>query len=216
MESLDRVFQPSLEEILNRDYSLKGKWSREVFGNEQDLVLELGCGKGEYTVGLARSNPDRNFMGLDIKGARIWTGAKTVQQEKLNNVAFLRTRIDFINSFFARDEVDEIWITFPDPQGKRRRQKKRLPGAHFLNKYRIHLKTDNRQLFEDTLELVHFNGLPLEQSSEDIYSEGWTDEVVNIQTYYEQRFLSEGLQINYLRFRLPARKEIRELNNDSE
>lgn len=224
MESLDRVFQPSLEEILNRDYSLKGKWSREVFGNEQDLVLELGCGKGEYTVGLARSNPDRNFMGLDIKGARIWTGAKTVQQEKLNNVAFLRTRIDFINSFFARDEVDEIWITFPDPQGKRRRQKKRLPGAHFLNKYRsflkdgglIHLKTDNRQLYEDTLELVHFNGLPLEQSSEDIYSEGWTDEVVNIQTYYEQRFLSEGLQINYLRFRLPARKEIRELNNDSE
>ena len=224
MESLDRVFQPSLEEILNRDYTLKGKWSREVFANNGALVLELGCGKGEYTVGLARAYPDKNFMGLDIKGARIWTGAKTVQREQLNNVAFLRTRIDFVNSFFARDEVDEIWITFPDPQEKRRRQKKRLPGAHFLNRYRrflkdeglIHLKTDNRQLYKDTLEMLRFNQLVVEQSSEDVYSEGWDNEVVNIQTYYEKRFLSEGAKINYIRFRLPAGKEIREVKDDSE
>jgi len=224
LESLDRVFQPALEEILNRDYALKGKWSREVFANDLALVLELGCGKGEYTVGLARAYPDKNFVGLDIKGARIWTGAKTVQQEQLNNVAFLRTRIDFVNSFFARDEVDEIWITFPDPQEKRRRQKKRLPGAHFLNKYRrflkdgglIHLKTDNRQLYKDTLEMLRFNLLVVEQSSEDVYSEGWDNEVVNIQTYYEKRFLSEGAKINYIRFRLPAGKEIREVNDDPE
>jgi len=224
LESLDRVFQPSLEEILDRDFSLKGKWNQEVFGNDQALVLELGCGKGEYTVGMARSNPDKNFMGIDIKGARIWTGAKTVQQEKLNNVVFLRTRIDFVNSFFTRDEVDEIWITFPDPQEKRRRLKKRLPGAHFLNSYRrflkdgglIHLKTDNLQLHNDTLDLARYNQLVVEQSSEDVYSEEWNNEVVNIQTYYEKRFLSEGAKINYIRFRLPAGKEIRELSDDSE
>lgn len=224
MESLDRVFQPSLEEIFDRDYPLKGKWSREVFGNDRALVLELGCGKGEYAVGLARNYPEKNFIGLDIKGARIWTGARIAQQEKLSNVAFVRTRIDFINSFFARAEVDEIWITFPDPQGKRRRQKKRLPGAHFLNKYRrflsdgglVHLKTDNLQLYQDTLELARFNQLTVEQSSEDVYSEGWNNEVVNFQTYYEKRFLSEGIKINYIRFRLPAGKEIRELNDDSE
>jgi len=224
LESLDRVFQPSLEEILNRDYTLKGKWSREVFANHRALVLELGCGKGEYTIGLARAYPDKNFIGLDIKGARIWTGAKTVQREQLKNVAFLRTRIDFVNSFFTRGEVDEIWITFPDPQEKRRRQKKRLPGAHFLNKYRrflkdeglIHLKTDNRQLYKDTLEMLRFNQLVVEQSSEDVYSEGWDNEVVNIQTYYEKRFLLEGAKINYIRFRLPAGKEIREVNDDAE
>lgn len=223
LESLEKVFQPSLEEILNRDYALKGKWSREVFANERALVLELGCGKGEYTVGLARAYPGKNFMGLDIKGARIWTGAKTVQQEQLNNVAFLRTRIDFVTSFFAPGEVDEVWITFPDPQEKRRRQKKRLPGAHFLNKYRkflkddglVHLKTDNRQLYQDTLEMLRFNQLVVEQSSEDVYSEGWSNDVVNIQTYYEKHFLSAGAKINYIRFRLPAGKEISELSNDS-
>ena len=152
MESLDRVFQPPLEEIFGLDYHLKGRWCREVFGNDHELILELGCGKGEYSVGLARNYPQKNFVGLDIKGARIWTGAKIAQEEGLSNVAFLRTRIDFINSFFTRNEVAEIWITFPDPQEKRRRLKKRLPGAHFLNRYRaflkdegkIHLKTDNR------------------------------------------------------------------------
>lgn len=187
------------------------------------MILELGCGKGEYTVGLARNYPQKNFMGLDIKGARIWTGARTAQDEGLSNVAFLRTRIDFINSFFARDEIDEIWITFPDPQEKRRRLKKRLPGAHFLNIYRaflkdegkVHLKTDNLQLYTDTMELVRFNDLPLEQYSTDVYNESWSNEVVSIQTYYERSFLAEGTKINYICFRLPAGKEIREISNDS-
>jgi len=202
---------------------MKGKWCRDVFGNDHALILELGCGKGEYTVGLARNYPQKNFMGLDIKGARIWTGAKTAQIEGMTNVAFLRTRVDFINSFFSRNEVDEIWITFPDPQEKRRRLKKRLPGAHFLNMYRtflkdggkVHLKTDNLQLYMDTLELVHKNDLPLEQYSTDVYNEDWSDEVVSIQTYYEKSFLAEGTKINYIRFRLPAGKEIRELSDGS-
>lgn len=188
------------------------------------MILELGCGKGEYTVGLARNNPQNNYMGLDIKGARIWTGAKAVQEEGLANVAFLRTRIDIIDSFFAGDEVDEIWITFPDPQEKRRRLKKRLTGAHFLNKYMtflkdggtVHLKTDNRELYSDTLELLRFNHLPVEQNSEDVYSEGWSDETVSIQTYYEKSYLVNGIKINYLRFRIPAGKMIRELSNESE
>lgn len=224
LESLVRVFQPPLEEVFGKDHQLKGKWSRDIFGNDHPLILELGCGKGEYTVGLARNYPQQNFIGMDIKGARIWTGAKAAQDEGLTNVAFLRTRIDFINSFFARYEVDEIWITFPDPQEKRQRQKKRLPGAHFLNRYRaflkdggrIHLKTDNLQLYEDTLKLVRYNDLLLEQNSTDVYSEGWNDETISIQTYYEKGFMAEGIKIKYLRFRLPAGKEIRELADDSE
>ncbi len=224
LESLERVFQPPLEEVFGRDHHLKGKWCGDVFGNDHPLILELGCGKGEYTVGLARNYPEKNFMGLDIKGARIWTGAKAAQDEGLTNVAFLRTRIDFINSFFSRNEVDEIWITFPDPQEKRHRQKKRLSGAHFLNSYRaflkdggmVHLKTDNLQFYNDTLELVRFNNMPVEQNSTDVYHEGWNDEIVTIQTYYEKRFLAEGTKINYIRFRLPAGKEIRALTDDSE
>jgi len=223
LESLERVFQPPLEEIFGLDYNLKGRWCRDVFENDHALILELGCGKGEYTVGLARNYPQKNFMGLDIKGARIWTGARTAQDEGLSNVAFLRTRIDFVNSFFARDEIDEIWITFPDPQEKRRRLKKRLPGAHFLNIYRaflkdggkVHLKTDNLQLYTDTMELVRKNNLPLEQHSTDVYNEGWSDEVASIQTYYERSFLAKGTKINYICFRLPAGKEIREISNDS-
>jgi tRNA (guanine-N7-)-methyltransferase len=223
MESLDRVYQPRMDEIIQSEYPLKGKWKTEVFGNQHPLVLELGCGKGEYTVGLARMHPQLNFMGIDIKGARMWTGAKSAHNEGLGNVAFLRTRIEFINSFFARNEVDEIWITFPDPQEKKRRQKKRLPGAYFLNRYReflkdrgrIHLKTDNLQLYKDTLDLLRYNDLEVEQHSTDVYSEGWNDERDSIQTYYEKRFLAEGLRINYLCFRLPAGKEIRELPDDT-
>jgi tRNA (guanine-N7-)-methyltransferase len=221
--SLERVFQPQFEEVFEKDFHLKGRWGRDIFGNERPLILELGCGKGEYTVGLARRYPQKNFMGLDIKGARMWTGAKSAHEEGLFNVAFLRTRIDFINSFFTSDEVDEIWITFPDPQLKNGRQKKRLSGALFLNKYRafvkdggwIHLKTDNLQLYEDTLELVRFNNLVVEQNSADIYSEGWSDETVTIQTYYEKIFLAEGIKIKYLRFRLPAGGEIIALPDDS-
>ncbi len=224
LEGLERVFQPPLEEVFRKDYHMKGRWKREVFGNNHPLVLELGCGKGEYTVGLARRYPEMNFMGLDIKGARIWKGARDAWDEGLTNVAFLRTRIDFINSFFGRDEVEEIWITFPDPQEKRRRQKKRLPGALFLNSYRqflkdggaVHLKTDNRELYLDTLEMVRYNDLPVERNSDNVYGEEWNDETVTIQTYYEKQFLSEGVKINYICFRLPSGKEIKEVYDDSE
>lgn len=217
--TLERVFEPPEEEVFRKDFRLKGKWNSEVFRNEAPIILELGCGKGEYTVGLARIHPECNYMGLDIKGARIWTGARAAHDESLSNVAFLRTRIDFIQSFFARDEVDELWITFPDPQEKRRRKKKRLTGANFLNMYRqflkdggaIHLKTDNNLLYRYTLELARYNDLVIERNSDKVYQEGWDDEVVTIQTYYETRFLSEGARINFIRFRLPAFPEIKEL-----
>ena len=216
LSKFDRVIQPPFEEVFRSDFRLKGKWGAALFANDHPLVLELGCGKGEYTVGLARNNPRINYMGLDIKGARIWTGARTAYEEALENVAFLRTRIDVINSFFARDEVAEIWITFPDPQEKLRRRKKRLSGALFLNKYRlflkdgglVHLKTDNRSLYEDTLALVAYNKLQVERKSRDIYKEGWRDDAVSIQTYYEKRFLSEAKPIHYLSFHLPAHQEI--------
>ena len=163
-------------------------------------------------------------MGLDIKGARIWTGARTAQDEGLTNVAFIRTRIDFIQSFFDQEEVEELWITFPDPQEKRRRQKKRLTGAQFLNRYRtilkdngvIHLKTDNKLLYRYTLELAKYNDLMIERNSENIYQEGWNDETVSIQTYYETNFLAEGAHINYIGFRLPINQEIKELPYDIE
>lgn len=222
LETFNRVFQPTFEEVFQKNYPLKGLWSREVFGNENPLILELGCGKGEYTVGLARNHPGCNFMGLDIKGARMWKGARMAHDEGMQNVAFLRTRIEFIGSFFAPGEVEELWITFPDPQQKKRRKKKRLTGALFLNSYRhflrdngtVHLKTDNRLLFEYTLELARYNQLEIECSSGDIYQEGWDNDVVAIQTYYESRFLEEGLPIHYIRFRLPAHREIMELPHD--
>lgn len=222
LETLERVFQPPIEEVFKKDYCLKGKWKRAVFHNDHPLVLELGCGKGEYSVGLARNNPERNYIGLDIKGARIWTGARTALDEGLINVAFVRTRIDFIQSFFTNNEVDELWITFPDPQEKRKRINKRLTGANFLNMYRgflmdggvINLKTDNNRLYIYTLELARYNNLIIERNTEDIYSTGWKDEAVSIQTYYETRYLDEGARINFIRFRLPADREIRELPYD--
>lgn len=220
--TLERVFQPPIEEVFQKDYYLKGIWKRDVFLNDHPLVLELGCGKGEYSVGLARNNMERNYIGLDIKGARIWTGARTARDEGLLNVAFVRTRIDFIQSFFAKNEVEELWITFPDPQEKRKRLKKRLTGANFLNLYReilvdggiINLKTDNNLLYTYTLELARYNNLTIERNTEDIYSTGWKDEAVSIQTYYETRYLEKGARINFIRFRLPAHREIKELPYD--
>lgn len=224
LEGLERVIQPPFEEVYNCDYLLKGKWKQKVFGNDHPLVLELGCGKGEYTVGLARLYPEKNFMGIDIKGARIWKGAVTANGEGLDNVAFLRTRIDFINSFFDRDEVDEIWVTFPDPQEKRRRQKKRLTGDVFLNYYRsfvkdggfINLKTDNLALYTYTLELAKFNKLKIDWHTDDLDSSDRDDETVSIQTFYENIFRTEGVKIKYIRFQLPSGKEIKELPYESE
>jgi tRNA (guanine-N7-)-methyltransferase len=176
--------------------------------------LELGCGKGEYTVGLGTTHPDGNFLGIDIKGARMWRGAKTATEMGLRNVGFLRTRIEFINSFFGPGEVSEIWITFPDPQLKKGREKKRLTSPVFLALYSqflapggvIHLKTDSRELHDYTRRVIAANDLPCESASTDIYGEGLpaTDPALTIKTTYERRFLDEGKPITYLRFRLPS------------
>jgi len=224
LESLDKVIQPDFDEVFHKNYRLKGRWTTEVFGNDRPLVLELGCGGGEYTVGLARKYAERNFLGLDIKGARIWKGATAARKEGLDNVAFLRTRIDFISSFFARNEVEEIWITFPDPQERRRRLKKRLTGALYLNYYRqflrdgglVHLKTDNASLYADTLELVRYNSLELLEHADDIDRDGFTGDPIDIRTYYENRFRAEGITIKYLCFRLPSRKEILPLPDEDQ
>jgi len=224
LEHLKRIFQPPIEEVLGKDHSLKGNWISEVFGNDHPIVLELGCGKGEYTIGLAGLNPDRNYIGVDIKGARIWKGVKAANDTDLKNVAFLRTRIELIQSFFQPGEVDEIWITFPDPQLKRRRNKKRLSGTTFLNLYRsllkdnglIHLKTDNDILYNYTLDLAIYNDLEILYHTSDLYNSDYLNQVLSIRTFYETSFLEEGKNINYLSFQLPAEKIISEFNNEKE
>lgn len=204
------MFQPKTAEVLNSSYFLKGKWNSEVFFKNQPLVLELGCGRGEYTVGMARAFPDRNFVGIDIKGARIWRGAKTVQEDQIPNAAFLRTRIEFIESCFGKDEVDEVWITFPDPQPKEKRTKKRLTSTYFLSRYRqfikrdgiIHLKTDSRELYEYTLALIEKNNLPLLGNYPNLYAAFPEDSILGIKTRYEEIFTREGKTITYLKFKL--------------
>lgn len=208
------VVQPEFEEVFRKDYPLKGHWHDTFFKNPNPIVLELGCGRGEYTVALARRFPGKNFIGVDIKGARLWRGAKTATEEEMGNVAFLRTRIEFIESFFAPDEVDEIWITFPDPQLRKNRIKKRLTSPQFLEMYarflresgKIHLKTDSRPLHDYTKQLAELNHLAIEAANADIYGTGFADDVLSIRTTYEQRFLQEGLPITYLRFRLDQQK----------
>ena len=222
LADLERVFQPSFEEVFQKDYYLKGKWRSTVFKNDNPLILELGCGKGEYTVGMARQFQAKNFIGVDIKGARIWRGARTANEENLLNAAFLRTRIELINSFFDVDEVSEIWLTFPDPQEKKRRKKKRLSGSLFLNRYRqflvddglIHLKTDNLVLFNYTKNLAEYNNLEIIFSSSDLYSSGYEDDILAIKTFYEKHFLSQEIPIKYIRFCLPSEKDIIELPDD--
>jgi tRNA (guanine-N7-)-methyltransferase len=213
--SYDNVIQPEIGEVAGKDHPVKGKWNQEIFKNRNPVVLELGCGKGEYTIGLANNFPENNFIGVDIKGARMWRGAKTANEQKLTNVAFVRTRIEFINSFFAADEVDEIWITFPDPHPGGRNSNKRLTSPWFLNTYRlflkdngiIHLKTDNKELYDFTNKVVSFNNLETVVSTNDLYSEK-PDNVLSIRTHYEKIFLDAGLNINYVSFRLDKEKVI--------
>ena len=209
------VVQPGFEEVFRKDYALKGKWNRDFFGNDRPIVLELGCGRGEYTVALGERFPERNFIGVDVKGARLWRGAKTATENGMKNVAFLRTRIEFIDSCFAPGEVDEIWITFPDPQLNKNRIKKRLTAPQFLAMYArflreggmINLKTDSVHLHEYTKNLARGNGLPVAACCDDIYGTGFADEVLSIKTTYEQRFLQAGLPITYLRFGFGDRRE---------
>lgn len=223
-ETFENVFQPEVSDFLDYTYPLKGKWRKEVFKNDNPIVLELGCGKGEYTVGLARKFPDKNFIGIDIKGARIWTGAKSANTEQLRNVAFLRTRIEIIKAFFDKNEVNEIWITFPDPQMKKRRAKKRLTSSLFLTMYQelltdngsVNLKTDSRFLYRYTCEVAQQNNLEIEFQTADLYNEPWIDDVLQIKTYYEQLHIDDGNTIHYLKFKLPQNKQLVEPDFDEE
>ena len=182
------MVQPDFEEVFGKEYRLKGHWHDEFFRNPNPIILELGCGRGEYTVALAERNPDRNYIGIDIKGARMWRGAKTATERGMANAAFLRTRIEFINSFFASGEVDEIWITFPDPQLKKQRVKKRLTSPQFLGYYAkflkpegvVHLKTDSRHLHEYTKAVIERNALPLLACGDDIYGTGMALSLIHI------------------------------------
>ncbi len=206
----ENVIQPMQEEYIPVTYKYKGKWKSEYFNNSNPVVLELGCGKGEYTVGLAEKYPDINFIGIDIKGERIWKGSKFALDNQLKNVAFLRTRIEFINFFFDKDEVSEIWITFPDPQPNKPRIKKRLTSKQFLENYRmilkkdgiIHLKTDNEFLFDFTLDVIKEGNHQLIFKTKDLYNAGHDDDNLSIRTYYEQMFLEKKISICYLKFRL--------------
>lgn len=211
--SYDYVIQPEIGEVSGRDHPIKGKWNTELFKNTNPIVLELGCGKGEYTIGLANNIRHNNFIGIDIKGARMWRGAKTANEQNLKNVAFLRTRIEFINSFFSKDEVDEIWITFPDPHAGGRNSNKRLTSPWFLNIYRlflkdkglIHLKTDNTELFEFTRKVLNHNNIETVICTDDLYSQN-CDEILSIKTHYEMIYMASGMKINYLSFRLEEDK----------
>ena len=213
--SYDNVIQPEIEDVSGKDHPIKGRWNQDLFKNGNPITLELGCGKGEYTVGLANNFPHDNFIGIDIKGARMWRGAKTANEQKLPNVAFLRTRIEFINSFFSSDEVDEIWITFPDPHLGGRNSNKRLTSPWFLNSYRlflkdkglIHLKTDNKELYDFTCKVLSHNNVETIISTDDLYTEK-IDNILSIRTHYEKIFLDAGLKINYLSFRLDKEKII--------
>lgn len=209
------MIQPEFEDIFHKDHSLKGHWDTDFFRNNNPIVLELGCGRGEYTVALGKANPGKNFIGVDIKGARMWRGAKTATQENLANIGFLRTRIEFINSFFAKGEVSEIWITFPDPQLKAARAKKRLTSPIFLEYYAqflmpdgvIHLKTDSQELHAYTKEVVRQNSLPLFECNNDIYGSGAADATLSIKTHYEEIFLREHKPITYMRFSLDGKQQ---------
>lgn len=210
-ETFTNVLQPSREEILSGNFPLKGKWASDFFQNGNPIVLELGCGKGEYTVNLAQQYPQKNFIGIDIKGARFWRGAKTALEEKVPNAAFLRCQIELIDMIFASNEVAEIWITFPDPQIKYKRTKHRLTNADFLEKYKkilapdglIHLKTDSEFLHGYTLGLLHGLGHEILYANHHIYrNEGAPAEVLAIQTTYEKIYLAQGKPITYIRFRL--------------
>ncbi|WNH13659.1 tRNA (guanosine(46)-N7)-methyltransferase TrmB [Thalassobellus suaedae] len=210
-ETFSNVIQPSREELVDSSFSLKGNWRTAVFKNDNPLVLELGCGKGEYSVALAKKYPNKNFIGIDIKGARFWRGAKTAIEENISNVAFLRTQIELIDHAFGKNEVDEIWITFPDPQIKYKRTKHRMTNDVFLKRYKtilkpdgvVNLKTDSEFMHGYTLGLLHGAGHEVLYANHNVYKqEGSPEEVTSIQTFYESQYLEQNKPITYIRFKI--------------
>lgn len=208
MKGFDHVIQAPFHVVQDNDFHLKGKWAQEFFQNDNPVVLELGCGKGEYTVELASMNANLNYIGVDIKGARLWKGAKLALERDLKNVAFLRTNIEVIARFFGPREVDEIWLTFPDPQMKKTR--KRLTSKTFLEKYRqflkpegvIHLKCDSNFQFTYTRELVKLNKFEVLAETENLYEWEGLNNILRIRTFYEKQWLDRGIKIKYLAFKL--------------
>lgn len=215
MASYPHVFEAPFSALEDAEFHLKGQWHSQFFHNNNPIVLELGCGRGEYTVGLGRIFPNKNFIGVDIKGARMWTGATESLQEGMTNVAFLRTHIEFIERFFAPGEVAEVWLTFSDPQMKK--VTKRLTSTYFLQRYRkfmvdnglVHVKTDSNFLFTYTKYMMEANQLPVEFCTDNLYHTLLDEQdeelkrILGIQTYYEQQWLARGLNIKYIKFRLP-------------
>lgn len=217
MNTFPHVFQRSAKEIQSGEgFPLKGQWKELFFGNNHPIVLELGCGKGEYTLEMAAMFPNVNTIGVDIKGARMWTGAKASLLKGLKNTAFIRTNIECLPYFFAPNEVDEIWLTFPDPQMKKRT--KRLTATNFLMQYQtfvaenglIHLKTDSSFLFTYTSAMIEYNQLPLVQSTDDLYATQNISPLLNVKTFYEKQWLSRGITIKYLSFQLPHKNDFTE------
>jgi tRNA (guanine-N7-)-methyltransferase len=219
METFHNVFQCGARECVEDSpvVTMRGKWRELYFHNNNPIVLELGCGRGEYTVGLAQRDPNKNYIGIDIKGARMWAGAKQAELAGIKNVAFLRTNIEMISNFFSPDEIDEIWITFPDPQMKK--ATKRLTSTYFMQRYRqllrpdgiIHLKTDSPFLYTYTQAMVKENHYPILVDTDDLYSEesvrtlgDKANEARMLQTHYENHWLDRGLTIKYIVWQLPA------------
>ncbi|MBQ5882290.1 MAG: tRNA (guanosine(46)-N7)-methyltransferase TrmB [Bacteroidales bacterium] len=209
-ETFENLLQPTTAEVFQKDHPMKGNWGEKMFGNNNPIILELGCGKGEYTIALAEKFPQNNYIGVDIKGARLWKGAKYATEKSLKNVAFLRTRIEFIDSIFAQGEVSEIWLTFSDPQPNKPR--KRLSSPLFLERYShilkedgiIHLKTDSQLLHEYTLETIESENHILLEANNDIYgtNRAENDDILSVKTFYEKQFLARGMAITYAKWRL--------------
>lgn len=221
MGKFSNVLQPAFDDVYNKDHRLKGKWNKSFFKNDNPIVLELGCGKGEYTVELAKRTVEKNYIGIDIKGARIWKGAKQALEENIKNAAFLRTRIELISSFFDKNEIDEIWIIFPDPQSKEK--KKRLTSGKFLNLYKnilktdglVHLKTDSNLMYTYTREIIKHNNMEIECFTDDLYKSCLLNNSLSIKTFYENQFLEQGSNIYYLCFKLNNLSTIEELKEDT-
>lgn len=213
MEEYPHVFQYPFAVLQEKGFEMKGKWNEKFFKNTNPIVLELGCGKGEYTVGLAKLYPENNFIGVDIKGARMWSGAKQSLEEGLPNVAFLRTHIELLANFFDQGEISEIWITFPDPQMNK--VNKRMTSTRFMKLYGqflkpngvIHLKSDSNFMFAYTTEMVKLNNLEVLFGTEDLYHSGLEDNVLTIKTFYEQQWIARGLNIKYVKFKYSHKDE---------